>query len=145
MKRYIERQGTPDPSTPKVDTEMPSPVRVVLADDNSEVLMAMADLVLDFPGVEIVSLAANVEEAVRATVTHRPDVVFIDAWLRGGGAVAAVARIKVLSPEVLVVGLASAKDLELVLRMRAAGAWGCYDKESFSAELPQILASARLR
>ena len=120
---------------------MGSAVRVIVADDNLEVLMATADLISELGDVEVVSLASNVEEAVACAATHQPDIAFVDGWLRGGGAAAAVSLIKAVSPRTLVVGLASARDVELVMRLRAAGAVGCFDKESLSAELPQILAS----
>lgn len=118
-------------------------IRVVVADDNADVLMATADLIADYPGVEVVSLACNVEEAIAAAGRLRPHLVFVDAWLKGGCAEDATTGIAALSRETVVVGLASAKDHELVLRLRAAGAAGCYDKESLSAELPGILAAVR--
>lgn len=145
MRRYIERQSTAASESLKVGNKMGSTIRVVIADDNSEVLMATADLIVEFPGVEIVSLATNADEAVRAVELHRPDIVFVDAWLRGGGAVVVASRIRESFPEVRVVALASAKHLELVLRLQAVGAAGCYEKETLNAELPQILDSARRR
>ena len=145
MRRYIERQATPASESLKVGDEMGSTIRVVIADDNREVLMATADLIVEFPGVDIASLATNVDEAVQAVEVHRPDIVFVDAWLRGGGAVAVAAHVREAHPETLVVALASATNLELVIRLRAVGAAGCYEKETLNAELPQILDSARRR
>jgi DNA-binding NarL/FixJ family response regulator len=115
------------------------PVRVVIADDHAEVLMAVADVVHGFGGIEIMSLATTVEETVRSAEFHHPDLVLVDAWLRGGGAEAVVHRVRAVSPKTVVVALASAKELDLVLALRAAGAGGCYEKENLSAALPQIL------
>jgi DNA-binding NarL/FixJ family response regulator len=115
-------------------------VHVLVADDNAEVLMAVADLIQEHGNVEIVSLTTTVEETVRSAGASKPDVAFVDAWLRGGGAEEAARRIREVSPGTVVVGLASAKELELVLRLQAVGA-GCYDKEALSAVLPGILAS----
>lgn len=119
-------------------------VHVLVADDNKEVLMATGDLIRDSPGVGVVSLTSSVDEAVRSAASHRPDVAFIDAFLRGGGAEAAATRLKSVSPDTIVVALTSAKDLELVLRLRAVGVAGCYEKETLSAVLPGILASLSL-
>ena len=120
---------------------MSDKIRVLIADDHPEVLMAVADVIQECGGVDIVSLTTTVEEAVRSAAGQKPDVAFVDAWLRGGGAEAAAHRIKQVSPATLVVALASASEIELVLRLRAVGADGCYDKEKLSAVLPGILAS----
>jgi DNA-binding NarL/FixJ family response regulator len=120
-------------------------VRILIADDHSEVLMATADLISDCADVEIVSLATNADEAVEAAASLQPDIVFVDAWLRGGGAEGVARRIQEVAPQTVVVALASAKDLDLALKLRAAGAAGCYEKENLSAVLPEILAAARLR
>jgi DNA-binding NarL/FixJ family response regulator len=120
-------------------------VRIVIADDHTEVLMATADVISDCAGVEVVSLATNADEAVEAAASLQPDIVFVDAWLRGGGAEGVARRIQEVARNTVVVALASAKDLDLALRLRAAGAAGCYEKETLSAVLPGILAAARLR
>jgi DNA-binding NarL/FixJ family response regulator len=120
---------------------MSAPVRVLVADDNAEVLMAVADVIQEFGGAEVVSLTATVEEAVRSASWHKPDVAFIDAWLAGGGAEEVARRITQVSPATVVVALASVRERELVVRLRAVGA-SCYEKEALSAVLPEILEAA---
>jgi len=117
--------------------------RILIADDHAEVLAAVRDVILEFPGVEVVALTTNVEEAVCESERCQPDIAFVDAWLQGGGAAAAASRIKLVSPETCVIALASAKEVETVLRLRAAGATACYDKEQLSEVLPAILAATR--
>jgi DNA-binding NarL/FixJ family response regulator len=117
----------------------------MVADDNPDVLMAVADLITEFGGVDVVSLTTTVEDTVRSAAWHKPKVAFVDAWLKGGGAEAVAERIRRVSPGTQVVALASARDVELVLRLRAVGAAGCYDKETLSAVLPEILAAASAR
>jgi DNA-binding NarL/FixJ family response regulator len=119
--------------------------QVLVADDNANVLYATSDLIAEFDGVEIVSLASNVEEAIGAAAERKPDIAFIDAYLSGGGAEVAVREIKSVSPATAIVVLASVIRLELVLSMRAAGAVGCYEKENLILALPEILASAHRR
>ena len=41
-------------------------IQILVADDNSGVLTATGDLLQEFPGVQVVSLAPNVGEAVRS-------------------------------------------------------------------------------
>lgn len=125
--------------------EMDQKIHILVADDNSEVLFATADLVMDFPGVLVVSLATTVEEVVRSAAWHKPDLVLIDAWLKGGGAGAAAERIRLVSPRTAVVALASASEPELSRRLNQLGVLACFDKESLSAVLPQILSAIRDR
>jgi DNA-binding NarL/FixJ family response regulator len=141
MSGSIEWQATPDSGDGNIGGEMDRKIRILIADDHQEVLMATADLIEDFSGIEILSLSANVEDVVSQASEHHPDIAFVDAWLKGGGAEAAAKGIKIVSPATIVVALASAKELELVLKLRAAGAAGCYEKETLSAVLPGILAS----
>jgi len=143
--RSIEREETRTDSSSSVDGEMNDRIAVLVADDNMEVLMAIADLMEETAGIDIVSLATNVNEAVQAAESHRPHVAFIDAWLRGGGAEAAARGISSVSPDTVVVALASANEPELHDRLRAVGVAGCYEKETLSAVLPRILAWVDLR
>lgn len=139
----IERQSTPASARGSVESEVRTPVRVLVADDNDEVLMATVDLIMDEGEADIVCTATDVDEAVRGAAAHRPDLAFIDAWLRGGGAELASAMIRSVSPGTRVVALASAKGLELMRALRAAGVSACYEKETLGAVLAGILASAR--
>ena len=144
MSRSIEQQRTPRSEPVSLDgVAAGSTTRVLVADDNADVLMAIADILNDVPGVEVVSLTSNVEDAVRSAAWHKPELAFVDAWLKGGGAELVARRMKGVSPDTAVVALASAKDVELVLRLREAGATGCYEKEQLTAVLPEILAGAR--
>lgn len=123
---------------------MSNPVRILIADDHNEVLMAVADLVDAQDGVDIVCLTTTVEETVRSVAWHKPDLAFVDAWLRGGGAEEVARQVADLSPATCVIALASAKELATVLKLRAVGA-ACYDKEALSAVLPGILESVGRR
>jgi two-component system, NarL family, response regulator LiaR len=123
---------------------MSAPIRVLVADDNTDVLMAVAGVIQEFGGADVVSLTMTVEETVRIASWLKPDVAFIDAWLAGGGAEEAAKRMAELSPGTVVVALASARELELVLRLRAVGA-SCYDKEALSGVLPEILGAVSRR
>ena len=122
---------------------MATKTRILIADDHAEVRAAVRDVILEFADVEVVALTADVAEAAEAARAHQPDIAFVDAWLEGGGAEKAAALIKAVSPRTLIIALASARDVETVLRLRAAGAAGCYEKEDLTDVLPEILAGAR--
>lgn len=139
----IERQSTPASANGRVESEVQELVRVLVADDNREVLMATVDLILDSEEADVVCAASDVADAVRGAARHQPDIAFVDAWLRGGGAELATAKIRTVSPRTRVVVLASAQEAELLPRLLAAGASGCYEKEMLGEALSGVLASVR--
>lgn len=115
-------------------------IRVLVADDSQAVLIATSDLLEDHPEVEVIAHARNVEEAVRLTANHKPDLALIDAWLAGGGVEEVLRKITTLSPATLVAALASSQETELSRKLDAAGALGCYEKADLSLALPEILS-----
>jgi two-component system response regulator DesR len=64
-------------------------IRVLIADDNADVRGALAALIRDEPGIELVAAAANAAEAVDLAEREQPDVALIDMRMPGGGASAA--------------------------------------------------------
>jgi two-component system, NarL family, response regulator len=125
--------------------DMSPRINVLVADDNDAVLLATADLVMEFPDVLVVSMASTVEEAIRYGTSHQPDLALIDAWLRGGGAEKVALGLAQTSPSTAVVAMASAREPELSRRLQEAGVSGCFDKESLATELPGILEALRER
>lgn len=126
-------------------TEMARKIKILVADDNSAVLLATADLVMDFPDVLVVSLASTVDEAIHSANAQRPELVLIDAWLKGGGAEKVARRLALTSPSTVVVALASAREADLSRRLQEAGVFGCFDKESLVSALPGILGALQER
>lgn len=122
---------------------MSGSIGILIADDHPGVLMAIADSIREYPGVEVVALANTVDEAAEAAATLRPDLALVDAWLQGGGAVAAAHRIKAASPQTVVIALTSDQESELVTMVRAAGGSGCCEKDRVILLLPEILERLR--
>ena len=55
-----------------------TPLRIVLAEDQQMVLGAFASLLALEPGVEVVAVAGDGEEALTAVAEHHPDVLLTD-------------------------------------------------------------------
>jgi DNA-binding NarL/FixJ family response regulator len=72
----------------------PAVVRVVVVDDHAMFRRGVrAELEAAGAGVvEVLAEAADVDEAVAAVATHRPDVVLLDVHLPGGGGVEVMRR-----------------------------------------------------
>jgi CheY-like chemotaxis protein len=77
-------------------------VRVMLVDDQPPVLRAMAALVEETPGFEVVGRVVSGEEAVTAAALLLPDVVVMDVNLPGIDGLEATRRILSHSPATMV-------------------------------------------
>jgi DNA-binding NarL/FixJ family response regulator len=106
-------------------------LRVVLADDSSEVLTAM-QAVLDAAGHVVVATARTGDEAASAVRTHAPDVAVVDVDMPGGGP-DLVRRIVELDPAPRVMTLSGHDDVETVVAMLTAGSTG-YVAKGFAHE-----------
>src|SRR5207248_8235064 len=70
-----------------------SVVRVLIADDDPAVREALVDLLSDDPGLDLVGVAADVEDAIRLAIEKRPAVALLDARMPGGGGARAAREI----------------------------------------------------
>ncbi|MCL3862150.1 DNA-binding response regulator [Actinotalea sp. K2] len=78
---------------------------VVLADDEVLLRKALASLLPLEGDVTVLAEAADGAEAVRATLTHRPDVLVIDLEMPGVGGLEAVAEIRRVLPDQVILML----------------------------------------
>jgi DNA-binding NarL/FixJ family response regulator len=117
-----------------------SPVRVIVADDQTAVregLVIMLDLLDD---VEVVGQAADGDEAVRLVGERAPDVVLMDLRMPRCDGVEATARVRAAHPATRVVVLTTYSDDEDILAALRAGAIGYLTKD---AGRMQIAAAVR--
>lgn len=113
------------------------PLRVVVVDDH-EVVRSGLRTELTARRVEVVAEAANVDEAVAAVRTHRPDVLVLDVRLPGGGAPAVLAGLGDDAPPTLAVSASDERDD--VVRTVRAGASGYLLK---TAPVDEVVAAIR--
>jgi DNA-binding NarL/FixJ family response regulator len=119
-----------------------TPVRVVVAEDQTVVregLVALLDLL---PGVEVVGQAADGVEAAALVARYRPDVLLLDMRMPGMDGVATTAAVVAHSPGTAVVILTSYADDASVLAALAAGARGYLTKNASWAEISQAVHAA---
>src|SRR5437660_454181 len=106
-------------------------MKVLLVDDSPYFLTAATRFMSDIGAVRVVATASNGDEAVRAVMRDRPDLVLIDINMPGMSGLAAVRRIKALEPalRVIVVSLNDCADFRSAAA--AAGADGYIPKRDF--------------
>lgn len=116
-------------------------IRILIVDDHSMVRMGMAGLLAMESDMDVVAEAEDLEQAVAAFTSHRPDVVLMDVRMPGGGGLEALARIRALDSSARVVILSTYDLEEPILAAHAAGACGYLLK---SIRFDDLVAAIRL-
>lgn len=99
-------------------------LRIVVADDHTIVQEGLRALLSTVDGYELLEVARTGEEAIRAAVTRRPDVVIMDIQMPGIGGIEATRQITKAAPEVAILMLTMFEDDESVFAAMRAGALG---------------------
>jgi len=117
------------------------PVRVLIADDDPLVRGGIRLILDPLPAVMVVAEAANGAEAVELTARHRPQVVLLDVRMPVLDGLAALPRIREVSPAAVIV-LTTFGEARYVQEALAAGAVGFLLKDSAADELARAIRAA---
>jgi DNA-binding NarL/FixJ family response regulator len=85
-------------------------IRVLVADDSTPFLTAVAEVIAASEGFELDALAQSGEEAVELAAARRPDLALIDVHMPGIGGREAASLIAAVSPETTVVLMTATPD-----------------------------------
>jgi EAL domain-containing protein (putative c-di-GMP-specific phosphodiesterase class I)/DNA-binding NarL/FixJ family response regulator len=110
-------------------------IRLMLADDEGQVIEAMTQLVSTDPFIDLVGTAKDAGEAIDLAVLHLPDVALLDVRMPGGGGSRAAREIRLRSPETHIVALSASTDPRTVVSMVRAGAVGYVGKDQSGDEV----------
>lgn len=108
-------------------------IRVLIADDDEDLRDAIGGIVDDDPGMELIGVAVDAQQAIRLASTMQPDVAILDVNMPGGGSTAA-RGIKRGAPSTRILVLSGHGDRDTVMRMLEAGADGYHVKSSASID-----------
>ncbi len=117
-------------------------MRVLIADDQRVVREGLATIVGTLPGVEVVGLAADGEEAIAAAAEHQPDVVLMDLRMPGTDGTRATAAIRSNSPATQVVILTTYADDASIVDALTVGATGYLTKDATRDDIRRALEAA---
>jgi NarL family two-component system response regulator LiaR len=120
------------------------PIRVLLVDDHAVVRKGLRALLDREPGIEVIGEAEDGEQALRALVRGRPDVILMDLEMPGIGGIEATRQIAEQHPEARIVVLTSHAAAQDVLPALKAGALGYVLKHSAPAEVLHAIRQAHL-
>ena len=118
-----------------LDPDPAAALRTVLADQLRMVRSAVAALLGEFGGVEVVGEAATCSELLTLVETERPHLVIMEVALPDGDAIDTMARLRRRHPDLHVLVLAASGDVDLVRRAMASGACGYIVKTAHAYEL----------
>jgi signal transduction histidine kinase len=110
-------------------------IRVLIAEDESAVREALADLVSSDPDMDVVGTAADAQEAIDIAIREQPDVALVDVKMPAGGGPRAAREIRHGSPQTHVVALSAYEDRRTVLEMLRAGVVGYVVKGTSADEI----------
>jgi len=102
---------------------MTHPIRILVVDDHPIFRRGLLQSLSGRADFIVCGEAGDADEAVRATITHNPDLVLLDLSLPGGGR-EALTRIRVLRPSQKVLILTASEDDDDIIGTLGAGAAG---------------------
>jgi EAL domain-containing protein (putative c-di-GMP-specific phosphodiesterase class I)/ActR/RegA family two-component response regulator len=104
-------------------------IRVMLADDEDEVLELMTEVLASDPSIELVGTACDATTAVDLAHAESPDVALVDVRMPGGGGAKVARSLRSSSPGTRVVAVSAHEDPDLVVALFRAGAVGYVAKD----------------
>ncbi len=113
-------------------------IRVLIADDEPALRIALADLLAHEDSIRLVGTAGDADEAIELAVSARPDVALVDVKMPAGGGPRAAREIIKVSPATRVIALSAFEDRPTVLEMLRAGAVGYLVKGTAAEEIVDV-------
>jgi DNA-binding NarL/FixJ family response regulator len=78
--------------------ELRVPVRVLVADDDPMIRLALSEVLAAEADLQVVAIAEDAVQAIALTEVHDPDVAVLDVRMPGGGGTHAAREIRARSP-----------------------------------------------
>ena len=114
-------------------------IRVAVVDDQRLFARGLSGLVELLPGVEVVGVAYNGEEAIALCRKEEPDVILMDISMPKMDGISATREIKALLPRAAVIILTGHEEDEHVFEGIKAGAQGYLLKDSEPEDLSRAI------
>jgi DNA-binding NarL/FixJ family response regulator len=116
-------------------------ITVVIADDHPVVRDGLSALLGSIGNIRVVGTAATGREAIRAAVSHRPDVVVLDVHMPDLDGIAAAREIARVAPQVGVLMLTMFDDADWISAAVRAGAAGYLLKGASQEEIVRAITA----
>ena len=113
----------------------PPPIRVMIADDVTEMRRSTRLMLTLIPNVEIVAIAKDGREAIEMARIHKPDIALMDVNMPYTNGLEAIAAMRAERPELACIILSAERDTETLLEAMAVGARGYLTKPYTTEQL----------
>jgi EAL domain-containing protein (putative c-di-GMP-specific phosphodiesterase class I)/CheY-like chemotaxis protein len=110
-------------------------IRVLVADDETVLRAALADLVASDPQFQLVGAARDAEETIALAEDNHPDVAIVDVRMPNGGGMRVAEELRTRAPETRVLAHTAVDDRSTVVRMMRSGAVGYLVKGTPPSEI----------
>lgn len=116
-------------------------LKILLVDDHEVVRLGIKALLSNYPEYEVVTEAANADEAVIKAQEYQPDVIIMDIRLPGKSGIDATREIMEDLPDTKIIMLTSFAEDDLLFDAINAGAYGYILKQIGSDDLINALGT----
>ena len=116
--------------------------RIIIADDHPLFRSALARLLEECSGLEVVAQAGDGEEALELSLRLRPEVVVMDVIMPKMDGIAATRAIKRELPRTIVIVMTASEDLDHLAEALRAGAAGYVLKTATPQEIRSAISTA---
>ncbi len=127
------------PSHSPGEVPSPSPLRVVLVEDQCDTRESWQRLISSFPDFDCVCTCGSAEEALRMIPQVKPDVVLMDVFLPRMSGIECTSRLKAMLPQTPIVILTASDEDEILFLALESGADGYLLKRTKPMELRAAL------
>ncbi|MFJ9825162.1 response regulator [Streptomyces sp. NPDC101160] len=117
-------------------------MKVLIVDDQTIIRDGLVTICERLPGIEVVAVAGDGEQALAAVAEHSPDVVLMDLRMPRMDGIEATRRITAGHPGTHVVVLTTYSDDESIQAALAAGALGYLTKDAAREDIDRALRAA---
>ncbi len=114
-------------------------LRVMIADDVTEMRRSTRLMLTLIPYVEIVAIAKDGREAVQMAHEHKPDIALMDVNMPHTNGLQAIAKMRAERPELACIILSAERDTEILLEAMAVGARGYLTKPFTTEQLVEAV------
>jgi DNA-binding NarL/FixJ family response regulator len=104
-----------------VTFEVRLPVRVLVADDDPMIRLALSEVLAAELDLQVVAIAEDAVQAIALAEAHGPDVAVLDVRMPGGGGTHAAREIRVRSPRTQLLAFSAYDDSGTVDELKRLG------------------------
>lgn len=101
--------------------EVRLPVRILVADDDPTIRLALSEVLAAEADLQVVAIAEDAIQAVALAEAHDPDVAVLDVRMPGGGGRHAAREIRVRSPRTQLLAFSAYDDSGTVDELKRLG------------------------